>query len=85
MDENHQNNITNNNINASHNIDIISQSTIVKKENIITNNLDKNLSIMNFNPNVSRSIEYNKEEEIQDKCLDANLVSHYKLFIQYII
>ena len=85
MDENLQNNITNNNINASHNMDIISQSTIAKKENIITNNLEKNPSIMNFNPNVSKSIEYKIEEEIQDKCLDVNLVSYYKLCIQYII
>ena len=78
MDENHQNDITNNNINISHNIDIISQSTITaKKENIITNNLENNASIMNFNPNISRSIEYNIEEEMKDKCLDINLVSNY--------
>ena len=81
LDENHQDEITINNINPNHNMDIISQSTIAKKENIITNNLEKNPSIMNFNPNISRSIEYNIEEDMKDKCLDINLVSNYKLFI----
>ena len=79
MDENHQDEITINNINPNHNMDIISQST--KKENILTNNIDNNGSIMNFNPNISRSIEYNIEEDMKDKCLDINLVSNYKLFI----
>ena len=69
------NNITNNN-------DIISQSTIIlQKENLITNNLEKNLTIMNFNPSVSRSIEFKKEELIDNEYLNANLVSEYLLFI----
>lgn len=80
FDDNQQNNITNNNINISNHMDIISQSTITaKKKDIITNNLDKITSIMNFNPNVSKSIECNLEE-IQDKYLNINLVSYYKIF-----
>ena len=78
FDDNHINNITNNNI--SNNIDIISQSTItVKKENLFTNTLEKN--IMNFNPNVSRSLEFNKEQIPDNQYLNINLVS----FIYYII
>ena len=69
------NNITNNN-------DIISQSTIIlQKENLITNNLEKNLTIMNFNPSVSRSIEFKKEKLKDNEYLNANLVSEYLLFI----
>jgi hypothetical protein len=86
LDDHHQNNISNNNI------DIISQSSITAKkeniiknnlENIITNNLERNSSIMNFNPNVSKSID-NNIVEIQDKYLNINLVSYSILFMRYI-
>ena len=78
FDDNHINNITNNNI--SNNIDIISQSTItVKKENLFTNTLEKN--IMNFNPNVSRSLEFNNEQIPDNQYLNINLVSIYIIFI----
>ena len=90
MDDHHQNNVSNNNI------DIISQSSITaKKENLIrivsiianrtkeTNNLERNSSIMNFNPNVSKSID-NNIVEIQDKYLNINLVSYSILFMRYI-
>lgn len=81
-EDNQINNITNNNI--SNNIDIISQSTItVKKENLLTNTLEKNVAIMNFNPNVSKSIEYNNELITDNDYLNINLVSNY--FIYYVI
>lgn len=74
-DDNEQNMI-NNNIN---NIDIISQSTIQGKKG--NNNLERTTSIMNFNPSVSRSMEYNNEKITDNKYLTVNLVSIYKLFI----
>ena len=86
LDDHHQNNVSNNNM------DIISQSSITAKkeniiknnlENIITNNLERNSSIMNFNPNVSKSID-NNIVEIQDKYLNINLVSYSILFMRYI-
>ena len=81
-EDNQINNITNNNI--SNNIDIISQSTItVKKENLLTNTLEKNVAIMNFNPNVSKSIEYKNELITDNDYLNTNLVSNY--FIYYVI
>ncbi len=65
----------------SNNNDIISQSTVIaQKDNLITNNLEKNLSIMNFNPSISRSIEINKEI-IDNNYLNINLVSNYIYFI----
>ena len=78
---NQQNNINNFNMNMSNNNDIISQSTVIaQKDNLITNNLEKNLSIMNFNPSISRSIEINKEI-IDNNYLNINLVSNYIYFI----
>ena len=84
FDEIQPNNYNNNN-------DIISQSTInAQKENLFTNTLEKNLSIMNFNPTVSRSIELN-DEIIDNKYLNVNLVSNYLHilyninFLKYII
>ena len=67
--------------NLSNNMDIISQSTIIgKKENI--NNFERNNSIMNFNPCVSRSMEFNNEQITDnDKYLKVNLVSIYILLI----
>lgn len=77
FDDKDQNNITNN-INISNNNDIISQSTIIlQKENIKANNLEKNNSIMNFNPNASKSMEYQKDEITGNKYLNINLVSRY--------
>lgn len=65
----------------SNNNDIISQSTVIaQKDNLITNNLEKNLSIMNFNPSISRSIDINKEI-IDNNYLNINLVSNYIYFI----
>ena len=92
FDDNQLNNITNNN-NISNNIDIISQSTItIKKENLFTNTLEKNL--MNFNPNVSRSLEFNKEQIPDNQYLNVNLVSihiiyyiiifHFKIYHYYL-
>lgn len=78
---NQQNNFNNFNMNMSNNNDIISQSTVIaQKDNLITNNLEKNLSIMNFNPSISRSIEINKEI-IDNNYLNINLVSNYIYFI----
>lgn len=68
-------------MNMSNNNDIISQSTInAQKDNLITNNLEKNISIMNFNPSISRSIEINKEI-VDNNYLNINLVSNYIYFI----
>jgi len=68
-------------MNMSNNNDIISQSTIIaQKDNLITNNLEKNISIMNFNPSISRSIEINKEI-VDNNYLNINLVSNYIYFI----
>ena len=79
FEDNQLNNITNNNI--SNNIDIISQSTITgKKENVFTNNLEKNITIMNFNPNISKSIEYKNEIIIDNQYLNINLVSNYIIY-----
>ena len=79
-----------NNYNNNNN-DIVSQSTVnAQKENLFTNTLEKNLSIMNFNPTVSRSIEINDEIE-DNKYLNLNLVSNYIhllyniYFLKYII
>ncbi len=77
-----ENKLNNNNTSNNNYLDIISQSTIaVKKENLINNNLEKNISIMNFNPNISRSLEFNNAEFTDNKDLNINLVSNYKLFI----
>lgn len=66
------------NIDVSNNNDIKSQSTITaKKEYVITNNLEKNGTLMNFNPGVSRSIEFKMEEQTDSKYLNLYLVSHY--------
>ena len=79
FEDNQLNNITNNNI--SNNIDIISQSTITgNKENVFTNNLEKNITIMNFNPNISKSIEYKNEIIIDNQYLNINLVSNYIIY-----
>ena len=69
------------NNNLSNNMDIISQSTIMgKKDNI--NNLERNNSIMNFNPCASRSMEFNNEQITDNnKYLTVNLVSIYILLI----
>lgn len=68
-------------MNMSNNNDIISQSTInAQKDNLITNNLEKNISIMNFNPSISRSIEINKDI-VDNNYLNINLVSNYIYFI----
>ena len=68
-------------MNMSNNNDIISQSTIIaQKDNLITNNLEKNISIMNFNPSISRSIEINKDI-VDNNYLNINLVSNYIYFI----
>ena len=63
---------------SNNNNDIISQSTIVaQKENTFMNTLENNnLSIMNFNPTVSRSLEANIEIT-DNQYLNINLVSNY--------
>lgn len=64
--------------NNSNNNDLKSQSTITaKKEYLITNNLEKNGTIMNFNPGVSRSMEFNIKEQTDSKYLNIYLVSPY--------
>ena len=76
------NKLNNNNMNVTNYLDLISQSTITaKKENIINNNKEKNISIMNFNPNISRSLEFNNEQIPDNQYLNINLVSIYILFI----
>jgi hypothetical protein len=80
-DDNKLNNNTNNNINITNYLDLISQSTITaKKENIINNNKEKNISIMNFNPNISRSLEFNNEQIADNNDLNINLVSKYIVY-----
>ena len=66
------------NIDVSNNNDIKSQSTITaKKEYVITNTLEKNGTLMNFNPGVSRSMEFKMEEQTDSKYLNIYLVSLY--------
>ena len=66
------------NIDVSNNNDIKSQSTITaKKEYVITNTLEKNGTLMNFNPGVSRSVEFKMEEQTDSKYLNLYLVSIY--------
>ena len=71
----------NNNMNVTNYLDLISQSTITaKKENIINNNKEKNISIMNFNPNISRSLEFNNDQIADNKDLNIDLVSKYIIY-----
>ena len=75
------NKLNNNNMNVTNYLDLISQSTITaKKENIINNNKEKNISIMNFNPNISRSLEFNNDQIADNKDLNIGLVSKYIIY-----
>ena len=66
------------NVDVSNNNDLKSQSTITaKKEYVITNTLEKNGTLMNFNPGVSRSMEFKMEEQTDSKYLNIYLVSLY--------
>ncbi len=76
IEEKEQNCITFN-IDASNNNDFNLSTITGKKEYVMTNTLDKNGTLMNFNPGVSRSIEFKMGEQTDSNYLKIYLVSLY--------